>query len=182
MTMKARAMTAALPILLLGAAGCLLVSGQITIVQDFGDDLATATTNVYELFVDLTQNQDYRDHQEEIKSLEAIGFVVDITNNGNMDAKGEGWLSLEPLGAAVLTPESIRTDARATRILYVSDPISPGVTRSITFEDSQAYIENFDKIEEAIQEGTIYFYGITDIGQSVAWEDLKLIATINFGL
>ena len=94
----------------------------------------------------------------------------------------DGALSLEPLGAAGLTPESIRTDARATRILYVSDPISPGVTRSITFEDSQAYIENFDKIEEAIQEGTIYFYGITDIGQSVAWEDLKLIATINFGL
>ncbi len=179
MKISRNALKAVLPLLLVAAgAGCLLVSGQITIVQDFGSDLATSELNVYELFVDLNDNSDYEEHKDKIKSLETIGFVVAITNLGSMQAKGEGYLSLTKLD--VVTPAAVR--AGATRILFVDDPIEWGETRNITFEDSQAYIENFDKIEEAIKDGSIYFYGITDTGQNVKYENMKLIATVNFGL
>ena len=179
MKISRNSMKAVLPLLLVAAgAGCLLVSGQITIVQNFGSDLATSDLNVYELFVDLNDNSDYEEHKDKIKSLETIGFVVAITNLGNASARGEGYLSLSKI--ANVTPAGVR--AAATRILYVDDPIAPGEKREITFEDSQGYIENFDKIEEAIKDGSIYFYGITDIGQEVMYENLKLIATVNFGL
>lgn len=173
----------AFPLLLAAlVAGCMLVSGQITIVQSFDDDTGATNQKIYYVSVDLTENQDYKDHQEDIKSLEAIGFVVEITNNGNLAAKGQGYLSLEPIDIANMTPEQIASNPNTHLILDVKEAMAPGETRSITFEDSQECISNFDVIEQGIKEGTMYFYGITDTYQNVTWSGLKLIATVNFSI
>lgn len=159
-------------------AGCLLVSGQITIVQEFDDDSGAAASQVYYLSVDLNENDDYADHKDKIKSLEAFGFVVKITNGGNIAARGEGYLSLSPITPLPTDRDDILA-AKIPRIFYVSDPIDPGEFRNITFEMSQDYIENFDDIDEAIKDGEIYLYGVTDQNTLVKYEDFKLIATIN---
>ncbi|MFH1276787.1 MAG: hypothetical protein ABIK65_00180 [Candidatus Eisenbacteria bacterium] len=173
----------ALPLLLLAlGAGCMLISGQITIVQKFDDDTDVSDQKIYALSVDLNENSDYKDHKDKIKSLEAIGFVVKVWNHGNLEGKGQGYLSLVPIDILGMEPEDIADHPDTYLILDIKDPIPPGGFRDITFEDSQKYITNFDMIEEAIKEGSIYFFGITDIGQIVEWEDLKLIATVNFGL
>jgi len=172
-----------LPIFLLaGVTGCLLVSGQITIVQPFQDDTGVADVNVYPLFVDLTENEDYEKHQDKIKSLEAFGFVVTVWNLGNMAAQGEGYLATEQLLPVPTSRDALVGDTTVTRVLFVDEPIAPGDSLAITFEMSQDYIENFDVIEDAIKDGQIYFYGVTDIGQHVKYSGLKLVATINFGL
>jgi hypothetical protein len=171
------------PILILAiAVGCNLISGQITIVHPFDDDTGVADTPVYALSMDLNDNEDYKEHGDKIKSLEAFGFVVEITNRGNMPAKGEGYLSLVDIGDMADHPDSVAADPNTTLVVFVKDPLAPGATRNITFEESQDYIEGFDKIEEAIMNGKFYFYGITDIGQDVRWEDLKLVATLNVEL
>jgi len=159
-------------------AGCLLVSGQITIVQEFDDDSGSAASQVYYLSVDLNENEDYKDHKDKIKSLEAFGFLVEITNAGNIPAGGEGYISLSPI-TPLPTDRNAILNANIPRIFYVSDPLDPGETRTITFEKSQDYIENFDAIDKAIKDGEIYLYGVTDQNTMVKYEDFKLIATIN---
>ncbi len=172
------------PILLLAlGTGCLLVSGQITVVQEFVDDNVTAGANVYPLHVDLNDNSDYEEHGDKIKSLEAFGFVVRVWNQGNMEARGEGYIVIgEDIDPQLNSRAALVASSKATRILNVHDPIAPGGYLDITFEMSQDYIENFDTIEDAILDGEISFYGVTDIGQTVKYEDLKLIATINASL
>lgn len=173
----------ALPLLVLAlGAGCMLVSGQITIVQSFDDDTGTSGQTIYALSVDLTENEDYEKHQDKIKSLEAIGFVMEITNSGNLQAKGQGYLAFDEIDTQNMAPGTLAARSDTYLILDVKDPIAPGETRNITFEDSQGYIANFDQIEKGIKEGVMYFYGITDIGQTVTYSDMKIIATVNFGL
>ena len=160
-------------------AGCLLVSGQITIVQEFKDDSGSAASQVYYLSVDLNDNEDYKDHKDKIKSLEAFGFVVEITNaSTSQSARGEGYISLSPITPTPTSRNAV-LEAKIPRIFFVDDPLDPGETRTITFEESQDYIENFDAIEDAIKDGEIYLYGVTDQGTMVKYEDFKLIATIN---
>ena len=169
-----------LPLLfILLGADCMLLSGQITIVQTFDDDSGTAETEVYSMSVDLNENEDYEEHGDKIESLETIGFVVEVTNLGDTPAHGEGYLGTTAVSGIELSPDDVKNDPNMMRIIYVDDPIAPGETREITFEDSQGYIENFDWIEQAILEGTIYFYGITDIGQNVQWQGLSMVASLN---
>ena len=182
MTRK-RWIAASLPLLLavLGA-GCMLVSGQITVVQGFDPGTGSTTVEVNYLEVDLNENEDYADHKDKIASLETIGFVVHVTNLGADSASGEGYLGIDPVPGTALTPDDVKNSPKVKRILFIDDPIAPGETREISFEDSQAYIENFDWMEEAIKDGNIHFYGITDIGEEAAWDSLKIIATINVEL
>jgi hypothetical protein len=160
------------------AAACSLVSGQITFTQDFGSGLASPDKTVHFIACDLSDNEDYQDHKDQIKSVEAFGFFVTVQNLGDDEAKGELWLSMESLGE---TPTIAAIQAGATQIVGNAN-LGTGETRTINFEESQAYIMNLDAIEEAVQEGTFYLYGITSMGSQVEYTDLNVVITVNVEL
>ncbi|MFH1680795.1 MAG: hypothetical protein ABIH26_09140 [Candidatus Eisenbacteria bacterium] len=175
--MRNRGLLLGLLLLALGAAGC-LISGQLILVQVFGDGTANAENTVHFISVDLNDNSKYNDHKDKLKSLEAFGFYVTVTNLGGGEAQGEMYLSLANLG---LSPSIATIKAQGTPII-VNANLGGGEARTITFEESQDYITNFDKIEEAVLEGVFYLYGITDIGTAVEYDDFIVVAVINAGV
>ncbi len=160
------------------AAACSLVSGQITFTQDFGSGTASADKTVHYIACDLSENEDYQDHKDEIKSVEAFGFFLTVENIGADEAKGEMWLSFEDLG---LTPSIATIKAEAVRIVGNAN-LGTGEVRTIDFDESQAYVENLDDIETAVKEGVFYLYGITDLGSQVEYTDLNVVITVNVEL
>jgi hypothetical protein len=154
--------------------GCFLLSAQMTIVQDFGNGEGSADQTVYTYYVDLNDNADYREHGDKIRSVEAFGFKVVVSNLGDIDANAEGYLSFVELDSP--TVESIPTEA--TRI-FSGIPLAPNETRTITYEDSQNYLERIDVIDEAVKEGTVWFYAITQEGTRVDYAGLVLVITVN---
>ncbi len=171
---------AALSLVLIGL-GCTLVSGQITLVENYGSDIGSVDGTVNRIAVDLTDNEDYNDHKDEIKSVEAFGFVVEVENLTGGEATGEGYLSLTDLG---LTPSAELLDSVATKIFSnVALPLAAGETRTVTFEESQDYVQGLDAIDAAVKEGVFYLYGVTSVPSvRVSYIDFTAIMTLNVEL
>jgi|GEM_PF-2086650 len=156
------------------ASGCFLLSAQMTIVYEVGSGDASADNTVYSYDVDLNDNDDYEEHGDKIKSVEAFGFKVTVSNLTAISANAEGYLSFTDLGSP--TVNTIQT--QATRI-FSGIPLQPNETRVITYEESQKYLERIDVIDEAVKEGIVWFYTITDIGTAVEYQDFVLVMTVN---
>lgn len=154
--------------------GCFLISAQMTIVYKPGDGIGTANQTVYSYHVDLNDNDDYEEHHDKIKNVEAFGFDVTVSNLTGTAAHAEGYISFTPLGSASVA--SIQ--AQATRV-FSGIPLQPSETRAITYDDSQRYIERIDVIDRAIKEGIAWFYVITDQGIRISSTGLTLVMTVN---
>jgi hypothetical protein len=146
----------------------------MTIVHDFGDGVGSADQTVYTYHVDLNDNDDYREHNDKIKSVEAFGFKVEVANLTGSTANAEGYLSFSELDSP--TVDDIQT--QATRI-FSGIPLQPNETRPITYEESQNYLERLDVIDEAVKEGVVWFYAVTEEGTQIEYTALVLVITVN---
>jgi hypothetical protein len=146
----------------------------MTIVHDFGDGVGSAGQTVYTYHVDLNDNDDYREHNDKIKSVEAFGFKVEVANLTGSTSNAEGYLSFLELDSP--TVDDIQT--QATRI-FSGIPLQPNETRAITYEESQDYLERLDVIDEAVKEGVVWFYAITEEGTQIEYTALVLVITVN---
>jgi len=160
--------------LVLFFGGCFLLSAQMTIVHPFGDGTGSADQTVYTYIVDLNDNDDYEEHHDKIKSVEAFGFKVVVTNLTASTADAEGYISFTELDSP--TVEDIQT--QASRI-FSGIPLQPNETRTIKYEESQKYLERLDVIDQAVKEGVVWFYAITEHGTQIEYMDLVLVMTVN---
>src|SRR4030067_1329190 len=77
----------------LGVTGCLL-SG--TFVIDLSlNEMAFTTATFHKQQINLSSNQTYNDHKDQIKDITDIGFALKIENNSGVTASGELYLSDE---------------------------------------------------------------------------------------
>jgi predicted RNA-binding protein with RPS1 domain len=157
--------------------GCFIVSGQITFVENFGNAVATQDSTVGFIGIDLNTVKDYEDHRDKIRSVETVGFQVEVTNlRDDLPATAEVYLSMENLG----DPTAAEVQQQAVRVFSAAgDPVAPRTTRVIDFEESQAYMENFGALQDAVREGVFNVYFIAAGGTSVAYRSLSLVVTIN---
>ncbi len=86
----------------------------------------------------------------------------------------EGYISFTGLDSP--TVEDIQT--QASRI-FSGIPLQPNETRTIRYEESQKYLERLDVIDQAVKEGIVWFYAITEQGDRVEYMDLVLVMTVN---
>lgn len=147
---------------LLAAPGCDLVSGTLRVVQDViapGEPAHHVQSGQTQgtMGVDLTNNKDFKDHQDKIKSVDAAGFVFRVRNNGALPATGEIFFTTTPLVSA--TEVNIR--ALGKRILS-GLALPAGAYTDIEFENSLALQDaaNRDAFHAAIKGGKIYLYGL----------------------
>ena len=82
MIQRLRMVLPSLVLALLTGAGCVLVSGQFLIQLEIGDLSINSATAVNGYYVDLSTNSTYKDHKDDIKSLEDIALVGSIHNTG----------------------------------------------------------------------------------------------------
>jgi len=131
--------------------GC-IVSGQFVVVIDWGGFVSTHESLNSE-HIDLTTNETWNDHKDDIQNIVDVKFKVTIRNLASTPASGEVYVSKTSYSTAPAVKAS------ATRILQ-GIVIPASSTRTIGFDESATYRENLDTLLDLVKDGQFYIYGI----------------------
>jgi len=154
-------------------AGC-IGSGTIVFVFDFeGLDSSDQTFDSEHII--LSENSDYEDNKDKLKSVDAITLVGYIINHGTADVMGEAWISDNLLGSI----DEVRNNGT---LIFESPVIPAGDSIFIDWSDGMEHIRNFAALEEQLKgDGDFYLYGIASGSFHLEYQ-LNLIVTITAGL
>jgi len=133
-------------------SGCIL-SGQFIVLIAGTSTIHSTDTVLDYVEVDLTDNETWNDHQDEIQGIVDIKFECQFENNLSSPADGELWISTE-LYTTV-------TQVRDNATLVLSGLALEGdEVRDVSFSESSDYIENLDTVLDLLESGHFYVYGI----------------------
>jgi len=145
------------PIALLGiaallAAGC-IVSGQFTIILNIEDEIAYIDEILNSEEIDLTDNDTWKEHQDDIQNIIDVKFEVTLENGTSSAVTGEIYVS----ESEYTTADAVRANAT----LVVSGiVVDPNDTQSISFTDSAKYITHLSELLDLVEEGHFFVYGL----------------------
>ena len=139
----------------LASIGC-LVSGQITVVESI-EIGATTDQNLSKFNLDLNDNADYRDHKDQILSVDEISLVAILTNRANSEAIAEVYISDNP---NLSTIQDIRTQAD---LIFTSPSVPANGEVIVNWSDGFAHMSNTDVlIDQILGDGMFTVYGIAE--------------------
>jgi hypothetical protein len=155
-------------------AGC-IASGTIVLVFDV-DGFQSSNTTLDHRNVNLTENSDYDDHKDKIKSVDAITLTGFIVNNGSSEISAEAWISDD---STLTTVADIQNNGT---LIFESPTIPAGDTLFLEWADGMQYMRNFGILEDEIKnDGIFTVYGIASGPFNLTY-DLSIIISITAGL
>jgi hypothetical protein len=128
-----------------------ITSGNIMVVLDLPDLVGQTNTSFNPQTVDLTENGDWKEHKDQLNSVDDIGFACKITNYESSVATGQIWISEKSYS----TPDAVR--AGAVKILD-GIAIPAGGTRSIEWKESADFLSNFNEAKTIVYTEKFYLY------------------------
>jgi len=139
------------------ATGCssLLTGTKVISFMVGGDDINTADELSY-FQVNLTDDDVWKDHKDDIKNIDNVGFILwfDTTSD---DVTGEFYIApFDSIG--YLT--SAEVAAKATKILENIE-LPAGVATYVDWSGSLGHIVNVSILKNYAEEGKFTIYGIT---------------------
>jgi len=149
-------------LLVFGAPGCVLVSGQFLIDFDLDTFDASTDTAVTRADVDLTTEDDYNDHKEDLKGLADVAVLGKITNSGSADIGVEVWMTGGP--TTYTTPTEVTTNGTK---LWGPFNLGAGVTKQVAWDESAGLFSEVGKallINEIKGDGQFTIYAIGNAG------------------
>jgi hypothetical protein len=162
-------------LLVAGPVGCLLVSGQIVVVVKIAEVVATTEQEIDSVEVDLTQNDDYNEHKDELKSVEEVLFQMTVRNNTSSPLRARIYASAE--GNLQSIPEIV-----GQGFLVLETPeLQPLEERFIPFDDSAGYLHNIDALKDLALKGHFFLYMISEATPfDLTMEDVVIVVTLTF--
>ncbi len=142
--------------MLLILAGCMLVSGTFTIEKSFKFD---APAGLYHYLADVTKEQDWIDHKDDIDNIDGVGYDIWFTNYGASDVTFNIWID------DASEPEYTAFDSVTANTVKILDNLilPPGVSH-LTYGNSFGYIQNVTTIRKLGMKGIFRMYGATSTG------------------
>lgn len=129
-----------------------ITSGNIVVVVDDLPDLVGQTNTTFNpRSVDLTENDDWKEHRDQVNSVDDIGFACKITNHQSTVAAGQIWISEK----TYTTLEAVR--ASAVKILD-GIAVPANSTRSIEWKESADFLSNFNEAKSIVYTEKFYLY------------------------
>jgi hypothetical protein len=132
--------------------GC-IVSGQFIVLIAGTNTIHSTGDDLDYVEVDLTDNDTWEEHKDEIQGIIDIKFECQFENNLSDSADGELWISTE----LYTTVAQVRDNA--TRVLSGLE-LEGDEVRDVSFSASSAYIENLDTVLDLLESGHFFVYGI----------------------
>jgi hypothetical protein len=157
--------------------GCLL-SGTYVITFEVGEEIISTQDEWNWASVDLSDNDTWKNHEEDIKYIDEVGFTFKVQNRSTTDsATGQLYITDEP---NLTDLDSIR--AKATLIVD-GILLGPGETRHVLWNESFDYILNLDVLRAQVESGTFYLYGICrNTPFDVRFYDIVAVITVTAGI
>lgn len=152
-------------------AGC-LVSGTFVIVEDF---TFTAGTGFYAYPVDLTGNDIYEDHKDDIDFIDEVGLEFTITSTEPTATTFAVYVddvgSNHGSEAAVI--------ANATKIFEITVP--GNATTTFEYEDTVNKISNLEILKNLVKSGSFDYYGTSSSNSGDPYDvtNGKVIITVS---
>jgi hypothetical protein len=116
----------------LAAPGCVLTSGQFLIDFELNDFTATTETAVTRQDVDLTTEEDYNDHKEDLQSLADVAVLGTLINNGGTAIHAE--LYMTPSSTPSYTNAA---DVKANAaLLWGPFEVAAGASKTVDWDES----------------------------------------------
>ena len=138
----------------LGVTGCLL-SGTFVIDLPL-DEMLFSSSIFYQQKLDLTDNQTYNEHKDQIKDITDIGFALKIENNTGSNASGELYLSDD---STYTTASQVKSNAT---LILTGISVPANSTKSINWSESYQYIKNLGALKEQVKSGSFWVYALID--------------------
>jgi hypothetical protein len=130
---------------------CITSGNIVAVIDDLPDLVGQTNTNFNPRSVDLTENGDWKEHRDQLNSVDDIGFACKITNHESSVATGQIWIS----DKSYTTPDAVR--AGAVKILD-GIAIVAGGTRSIEWKESADFLSNFNEAKTIVYTEKFYVY------------------------
>ncbi len=134
-------------------AGC-IVSGQFVILIIWGGIVSTDTQLNAET-VDLTDDETWQEHQEDIQKIIDAKFETTIKNNAGTVATGQLYVSDQ----SGLTYGQLASEAT---LILSGIEIPAGDSVMIGFNDSVQYQQNLQTLLDLAETGLFHLYGVAE--------------------
>jgi len=170
--------TALLSLGVIFLAGC-LVSGTFIITLDIEEFWSKSTTQEFEAHaVDLTTEQVWIDHKDDIKNISDIRFRAVVEEELGNDATGVVYFSEN---GTYTSPDDVRSAADAF-VVFSGLKIPANGALLVTFAESANYRQNLDLALELIETGKFYIYVLTPTGAFELYvHDIYILITFDAG-
>jgi hypothetical protein len=158
-------------------AGCILVSGTKVITFELSG-MTSPAGGLKIKYVDLpSDNSDYNDNKNKIKSIDEVVLVGDIINSGSNDIQTAFYIS----DSQYSTVSQVTTPGNST-VIFQSPTVHAGETLHLNWADALAHVQNFDVLKaQLLNDGQFYIYAVSTNGSLIEY-DLDLIITLTVGL
>lgn len=167
-------------VLMMTAAGCILVSGQFLIDFDLPNFQGQANNNIVAEDIDLNENSDYNDHKEDLQDLVDLAVLGKVTNNLNEAVGIEVWMT--PTTTNLTTSTDIGNNATKVWGPFV---VTANATKTIDWNASAALFTPSGKallMQEIKGDGQFQLYAIGNIATyDFSVENGVLALVLDFG-
>ena len=167
-------------VLVLAAAGCILVSGQFLVDFDLPNFQATTSINIVAQQIDLNTNEDDADHKDDLKAIVDIAVLGRVTNNDAGAVGVEVWMT--PGTTNYTTATEISNNATK---LWGPFVVLGGATKTVDWNDSAALFTAPGKtmlLNEVKGDGQFTLYAIGNTTTyDITVENGVLAITLDFG-
>lgn len=162
-----------LALLLMLGNNCITSGNIIVVYEEIPDLVGQTNTSFNPRSVDLTENGDWKEHRDQLNSVDDIGFACKITNHESTVATGQIWIS----DKSYSTPDAVKASA-----LKILDGISvpAGGTRSIEWKESADYLSNFLEAKKIVytEKFNLYFM-VAETPFDIDVKDIILFLSVN---
>ena len=170
-TILARFVPAALLVAALIAVGC-IVSGTFTVSIFADNEIGTDNDGFYYYFVDITDEDAWEDHADDLNNIDAIGFDMWVRNLGATSASGSAYID-SPDDAQIPNAAGL---TGATLILE-NLTLAPGANH-VTYAQTVGALQAVGTIKDYLEEGTFWFYATTPgLGADFVLDSLRVTIT-----
>lgn len=155
-------------------AGC-IVTGTFIADLMVRDLTFAATENLYYEQVDLTENEDWDEHKDDIKSIDLVGFELWIENTSGSAQTFKGYI--DDANNQLYQTQAL-VEANATIILDELT-LAPG-DNYVSYPESFAYIKNLETMRTLLESGQFNVYGLAT-GGTFELDSLRVVVTFTAG-
>lgn len=163
------------------ACSCWLLSGTWVIIYHVEDATVHPHSSFYSFPVDLTGEEVWQDHKDDIDDIADVSFTFKLANTDTTDTArtiiGRIYISSDStLG------DTLAVDTSATIILDGMS-VPPGDTLQMTLAHYYDLLQNFDTLKNLVKTGIFTVYAIVpNAPNNMKFFDVWVVVTISAGL
>lgn len=162
--------------------GCLL-SGTFVIVISIEKVDFTTRTGFYYYHIDLSEEQDWLDHKDDIKDIDLVGFELWITNHEDVARTFSVYVDDD---ASLPDSNSSLTDVKSNATLVLDEfelDAGPNKQMRVTYGQSFKYLKNVETLKSLVEKGTFDYFGVSSGGTASGYtiDSARVIITFTAG-